>query len=77
MSTLPTASRSGVFPQTHLDGSAGMARGEERAHIKVIGIDGALRTLRGLTKLGTLSLNDTAVTAAAVTAFGQAHPQCV
>jgi hypothetical protein len=36
-----------------------------------------LRQLRALPTLHSLSLNDTAVTAAAVTAFGQALPQCV
>ncbi|MFM8634422.1 MAG: leucine-rich repeat domain-containing protein, partial [Planctomycetia bacterium] len=39
--------------------------------------DEGLRKLRALPSLHEISLNDTAVTAAAVTAFGQARPQCV
>jgi hypothetical protein len=38
--------------------------------------DEGLRKLRALPKLHEIRLNDTAVTAAAVTAFGQALPQC-
>ena len=38
--------------------------------------DEGLRKLQAIPKLHEISLNDTAVTAAAVTAFGQALPQC-
>lgn len=38
--------------------------------------DEGLRKLRALPNLREIHLNDTAVTAAAVTAFGEAHPQC-